>query len=123
MKTGTDGLPSVGPTARELGTRPDDDIPVDADGYVEPLTGGLSVSPVSADRLPEHRRPPELGGSGKDPVWQLATDLLPEVLRYRPDDEDPDGHGTIEPVARMTLDAYQQALGATRSAWTLVENP
>jgi hypothetical protein len=123
MKVDTDGLPSVGPTARELGVRPGDDIPVDNDGYVEPLTGGISVSPVAADRLPEHRRPPEVGGTGKDPVWTLTSDLLAATLRYRPDDEDPDGHGTIEPVSRMTLDAYQQALRATRSAWTLVESP
>ena len=121
MKADTDGLPSVGPTARELGARPDDDIRVDVEGYVAPLTGGLSVSPVSAQRLPAHRRPPELGGNGKDPVWRLTSDLLPAVLRYRPDDEDPDGHGTIEPVSRMTLDAYQQALQATRGAWKLVE--
>ena len=122
MRVDSDGLPSVGPTARELGARPGDDIPVDTDGYVEPLAGGMSVSPVDADRLPEHRRPPEMGGSGKDPVWTLTTDLLPAALRYRPDDQDPDGHGTIEPVSRMTLDAYQQALRATRSAWTLVES-
>lgn len=117
-----DALPSVGTSARELGARPDDDIPVDADGYVEPLMGGISVSPFSPERLPPHRRPPELGGVGKDPVWWLESDRLPEVLRYRPDDADPDGHGTIEPVSRMTFDAYQDALQATRSAWTLVES-
>jgi hypothetical protein len=123
MKADNDGLPSVGPTARELGVRPGDDILVDTAGYVEPLSGGISVSPGAADRLPEHRRPPEIGGTGKDPVWTLTSDVLPADLRYRPDDEDPDGHGTIEPVSRMTLDAYQQALRATRSAWTLVESP
>lgn len=117
-----DRQPSVGPTARELGARAGDDIPVDTEGYVEPLTGGLSVSPLSPHRLPEHRRPPEFGGRGKDPVWSLNSEELPPVLRYRPDDDDPENHGTIEPVERMTLDAYQEALEVTRSAWALVEN-
>lgn len=121
MKVDTDGLPSLGPTARELGVRPDLDIPVDTDGYVEPLTGGISVSPLSPEQLPEHRRPPEFGGNGKDPVWSLTGDQLPAGLHYHPDEENPDGHGTIEPASRMTLGAYEEALRATRSAWTLVE--
>lgn len=121
MKVDPDGLPSVGPTARELGAWPDDDIPTDADGFVGPAMGGISVSPFSPRRLPEHRRPPQHGGRGKDPVWRLTSDLLPAALCYRPDEDDPDGHGTIEPVSRMTIDNYQEALKETRGARTLVE--
>jgi len=116
-----DGQPVVGPTARELGARRDDDIPVDEQGWVQPLTGGISVSPHSYERLPLHRRPPELGGNGKDPVWSLETTDLPPDLRYRPDDEESPVHGTIEPGSRMTFDGYQAALQATRSHWRLVE--
>jgi hypothetical protein len=113
--------PSVGPTARQLGARREDDLPVDADGFVEPETGGVSVAPEAAKRLPIHRRPAEHGGDGRDPVWKLSVNALPDGLRYRPDEEDPENHGTIEPSRRMTFDEFQEKVAATQPSWTLVE--
>jgi hypothetical protein len=123
MKLASDGGPSVGPTARELGARPDYDIPLDESEHVSPGTGGMSVSPGSVLALPPHRRPVEHGGIGPDPVWKLNSDALSENLRYRPDGEQPTRHGTIEPAERMSLTEFQEALETTRNKWTLVEAP
>jgi 1-acyl-sn-glycerol-3-phosphate acyltransferase len=112
MKEGPDGKPEVGPTARTLGARPGTDIPV-SDGKVYPGTGGMSVAPSPSD-LPAHRRPPEHGGTGKDPVWSIdANDLGPD-LQHRPDAP---GHGTVQPSRPMTNDKYQSALEQTRDKW------
>jgi hypothetical protein len=74
------GMPDVGGDARKLGVRLDVDIPVDASGMVESGHGGMSVSPDEAGNLPAHRRPSELGGSGKDPVFEIAEEDLPDTL-------------------------------------------
>ena len=107
-------------SARTLGARPNVDIPVNEDESVEPDMGGISVSPDSPDNLPPYRRPPEFGGTGKDPIWELNTDDLPYELVYRPDSQAPDRHGFIEPAYRMTFEQYQEALSDTRSLWRLV---
>jgi hypothetical protein len=114
MKVREDGLPKAGESPRTLGVRPNIDIPVDEDGYVRPVTGGMSVSPPPPGNLPHYRRPPNFGGTGKDPVWWLDTDQLPEELRYRPDPDNPNGHGFIEPSRRMTFEEYQRAIHRTR---------
>ena len=108
--------PAIGPTARTLGVRAGIDIPVVADS-VDPGQGGLSVAPDDALRLPRFRRPREIGGTGKDPVFSIDLDFLGSDLVYRPDPADPEVHGFIEPARRMTFDEYQRALTATRAAW------
>jgi hypothetical protein len=118
MKRGEDGLPETGASARTLGARAWVDIPVDEDESVEPEMEGMSASPPPPENLPYIRRPPEYGGVGKDPVWELETDLLPEELRYRPDPDSPDKHGFIEPSHRMTFEEYQRAIHGTRELWT-----
>ncbi len=67
--------------------------------------------------LPRHRRPPECGGTGKDPVWCIDAAELGQQLRFRPGPANPGGHGFVEPAERMTLDEYQEAIAATRAAW------
>ena len=89
-----DGLPFAEPTARGLGVRPGIDIPVDEFGLVEPGGEGMSVSPDMISNLPDHRRPPEHGGDGPDPVWEIDESMLGPQLAYEPDDET---HGFIEP--------------------------
>jgi hypothetical protein len=65
MKLNEEGLLKTGASARTLGARANIDILVDETGSVAPDTGGMSVSPPPLENLPEHRRPPELGGTGK----------------------------------------------------------
>lgn len=120
MQLADDGLPLVGQTARTLGARPNVDLMVDGHGIVRPGAGGLSVSPNNPMHLPPHRRPPQFGGMGRDPVWQLWTGDLGEELAYRPDPRNPSGHGFIEPTRQMGFTAYQAALEATRERWHLV---
>ena len=104
------GYPKIESSARGLGVREGIDITVDANGMVEPGKNGMSMSPSPQD-LPSHRRPPEFGGTGKDPVWQIDTSDLGDDLKYVPDKP---GHGTIQPSKKMTLEKYKQALGSLR---------
>ncbi|MGH3088625.1 MAG: hypothetical protein ACRDSJ_15075 [Rubrobacteraceae bacterium] len=96
MTADEDGLPKVGASGRYLGARPRGgfrDIDVDESGMVYPGTGGMSVSPLPPTNLPEHRRPPEFGGYGEDPVYEFDTDELPPALSYRPDPNNPERRG------------------------------
>lgn len=110
------GGPLVGATARTLGVRPGTDIVVDGDGLVRPGTEGMSVSSGSPMNLPLHRRPPSLGGTGKDPVWAISPEQLAEELSYRPAPDD-ETHGFIEPAYVMSFEQYQAALHKTRQNW------
>lgn len=103
----------VGPTARTLGVRPTDDIPVHA-GRVRPGTGGMSVAPDSPMNLPEHRRPPKFGGSGKDPVWEISIDELGVDLVFY---QDKAKHGLFEPARETSMDDFQQALADLAPKW------
>jgi hypothetical protein len=103
----------VGPTARTLGVRPGDDIPVVA-GRVSPGTGGMSVAPDTAMNLPDHRRPPNFGGTGKDPVWGITIDSLGNDLIFH---QDKPNHGLFEPAREMSIDEFQQALADLAPRW------
>jgi hypothetical protein len=124
-----EGRPLVVPTARGLGVRfvSDDpelsDILADDEGLVGPGDGGMSVCPETPEYLVLHRRPPSYGGTGKDPVWEIADEELGEGLMYRQDtDADaPRPHGLVEPDRRMRLDEYEDLLAATREAWRRVD--
>ncbi len=116
-----DGLPMVGPSGRYLAVRPNVDVPVDAGGYVNPETEGMSVVPPPVENMDTHRRPPEFGGTGKDPVFEIETDELPEGLAYRLDPANPEGHGFIEPARRMRFEEYLAAVQATRALWRRAE--
>ncbi len=113
MREDSAGGPVLGPTARTLGVRPQIDIPVVA-GMVFPDTGGLSVAPDSPMNLHRLRRPPEYGGSGKDPVWVFFLIILDGDLQFR---RDTPTHGLIEPSRAMTLDEFQAALARTQPYW------
>lgn len=113
--TNDNGSPKVGPSARELGARPGTDIKVAPNGNVHPNSGGVSVSP-NTDGLPNHRKPPEFGGTGKDPVWELDTSDLGKDLKHVPDSRT---HGTIQPSRTMSMDEYQRALASTKVKWKL----
>ena len=117
MKRATDGVPKAGRSARTLGARPDTDVRIDDTGQVHPGTGGMSVSPDDPENLPTHRRPPEYGGSGPDPVWVIDSDDLLPGLGYRPDPYDPEGHGFVEPQTEMSFGDYESLLNQTRDSW------
>jgi hypothetical protein len=108
--------PAIGPTARTLGVRAGIDVPV-ISGTVRPQQGGLSVTPDDPRRLPPFRRPAELGGTGKDPVFAIDENDLGPDLVYRPDPLDPGRHGFIEPARIMAFGKYELALAATQAAW------
>jgi hypothetical protein len=120
MMRATDGFPIAGPTARTLGVRPGVDVPVEY-GQVYPGTGGPSVSPDSPLNLPRFRRPPEFGGTGKDPVFRiLASELGPHVT-YRPDPEAASSHGFLEPVYPMTFADFQRSVAMLRLRFRRVD--
>jgi hypothetical protein len=119
MKAAMDRHPEFGRTARTLGVRPGIDIPLDIDGRVAGGQGGMSVAPDAPDNLPAHRRPPEHGGTGKDPIWELDVAGLGDELVYREDPPMPGVHGFVEPSAPMMFAHYESALLATREAWRL----
>ncbi len=116
MSTADDRAPDLGATSRTLGARPRIDVPGDASDEVEPGSGGMSVSSGGPDRLPDHRRPANLGGAGKAPVFVITASSLGPDLQWRPDEPDgPLGHGFVEPVRRMRFSEYREGLWATRS--------
>lgn len=126
MSVDDDGLPTLGDArGNQLGVRvgagTESDYPsseLDAAGMVRPGVGGMSVSPNSPRYLVPHRRPPEHGGTAKDPAWGIDEDALGSNLRYRPDPLRPDLHGFVEPARRMHLSEYLGAIRQTRNNWT-----
>ena len=117
MQETPDGEPAIGPSARTLGARPHVDISVDPSGSVHPGTGGISVAPDTPSNLPRHRRPPEYGGTGKDPLWSIQERELGTHLKYVADAVPSPIHGVIEPIISTTFAAYQQALAETAPYW------
>jgi hypothetical protein len=98
MRGAADGTPELGSSAKTLGARPGIDIPVDEGGMVRPGTGGMSVND-SPTGMPEYRRPPSFGGSGKDlNMYCISSCDLGPGLRYVPD---AGGHGFLEPAWEM----------------------
>jgi RHS repeat-associated protein len=112
-----DRAPELGPSKRTLGAvigpPPRGDIEV-CDGCVRPGTGGMSVSPDSPWNLPEFRRPPSFGGTGKDRVWVIQESALGIDLKFK---QDTPTHGGIEPARVMTPEDFQKALAATVERW------
>jgi hypothetical protein len=115
------GRPEAGASARTLGVRPESDIPVDASQLVRPGSGGMSVTPDDVMDLPPFRRPPSLGGTGKDPAWAFPEEALGPDLVYRPDPE-MNSHGFVEPARVMLFEDFQAALAATADQWSPAEH-
>jgi hypothetical protein len=113
MREDPSGGPLVGVSARTLGARPSVDILVVA-GMVSPQSGGMSVAPDRPENLHAMRRPPALGGTGKDPVWFIEVGQLGPDIEFR---QDSATHGLVEPKRPMTFDDFQNALAATRPFW------
>lgn len=72
------------------------------------MTGGQGRSsslPWRRRGINPHRKTPEYGGTGKDPVWTINTNDLGPELTYVPDSP---RHGTIQPTKPMKLKDYQK---------------
>ncbi len=74
----------------------------------------MSVVPDNPMDLPDHRRPPRFGGTGKDPLWGIDTAALGVDVIFR---QDKPTHGLLEPVREMSLGEFQQALADLASKW------
>lgn len=118
MKPADDGLPVTGSTARSLGARPNLDLRIDGHGYVQPCTGGMSITADSIDKLPGHRRPPEFDGTGKDPIYCIEHARIPNSLFVRQDG--PRHHYLVEPAYECLFVEYQCELHLTRPQWSKV---
>jgi len=117
MREWVNGYPEIGSGARLLGVRPGIDVPalLPAD-VVFPGQGGVSVGPSDPMNLPYFRRPPELGGTGRDPVWSIDESVLGSEITYRTDPSNAQ-HGFLEPARPMTLLEFQSALARTQLRW------
>jgi hypothetical protein len=132
-----DGKPMIGSESKMLGVRvapnPNADIPVDGNGDVQPLTGGMSVAPAWRN-LPLHlisrrlqRFVPRARGHDDLVCWRLGqgefkgADVSADLV-LRPDPSKPNEHGFVEPSQVMTAAAYQGALAATRDTWVRDES-
>jgi hypothetical protein len=121
MKESGADLPQLEQSARGLGVRPAIDVPAaDFQEMVRPGEGGVSVAPDGPLNLPAFRRPPDFGGTGRDPVWVIDESELPPGLVYRPD-PDREGHGFLEPAEEMSLAEYETAIASTQDRWRKVE--
>lgn len=108
MRAGADGLPETGETGRYLSVWPDVDIRVDEGGFVNPGIEGMSIAPPPVENLAGHRRPPEFGGTGKDPVYELETGELPDDLAYRPDQANRLPLASVSPGREIMRNAMEQ---------------
>jgi hypothetical protein len=116
MRMEADKLPECGNTARQLGARQGKDIPVCANGKVDPTTGGMSVAAGSPNELAPHRRPALFEGSGKDPVFTIHSDRFPSSLVVRQSGKSR-SHHLVEPSQQCLYLVFQEALCSTRYSW------
>jgi hypothetical protein len=117
MRAAPDGLPEIGDTAKTLGVRPNTDLAV-VDGIVEPQTGGMSAN-TSVDAVPSFRKPPALGGSGKDlSVFTIRSNDFDSRLVVVQDSAD---HATVQPAGNMDYDTYNILLRESRPRWAVVK--
>ncbi len=128
MEETPDGEPAIGPSAITLGARPHIDIRVDLSGSVHPGTGGMSVAPDTPSNLPRHRRPPEHGGTGKDPLWSIQeisrdSSILGEAISMNLESEI---KGALKnqvslPMLREIVCQYKQNGGTQQAAYVILE--
>lgn len=124
MAKAEDGKPFIGPYNWALGVRTGEkpyDIAVDEEGMVAPIEAGrargMSVTPDTPLNMHKLHKPEALGGDGVYPLWVLDLAKIGPQVRYRVTSNT---HGVLEPVQRMSLEQYEEALVETKDHWTLV---
>lgn len=114
-------LPQCTEDSHGLGVRADVDLPV-IDGYVDPLTGGMSVVVDDVGKLPPHRLPKHRGGRGRGHVvFQIAEDVVPDDLHVRADQGSFASHRSVEPRVRCQFTEFVRAVHDTQALWRLYE--
>ena len=113
MAQAENGEPKVGTRMTALGVRVRDLHPR-LSGLVDPLEGGVSVSPEGREHLPDTAG--LVLDEGRGIVFALDTDSLPRSLNYRPDPDD-ESHGFIEPASTTKFEVYQRAVKGTGDLW------
>ncbi len=136
------GKPKIGRSPRMLGVRLTIDIDVeqvpldwlDEQGDLQPSVEqinstnileiamrnnkGMSTS-LSIGALPAFRKPPEFGGTGKDPLWQIDDyKILGDIEAV----QDSPTHVSIMPRQTMLLKKYETAIANTQNDWVKVPN-
>jgi hypothetical protein len=117
MTPADDGLPALGPTARQLGLRRQVDVTCDSNDIV--LQGGMSVAPETPWNLPPHRRPRRLGrastGPDKDGVFEIAEgDIEREELAIT---RDADHHALVHGNGPCRFGELTERIERTRPSW------
>ncbi len=110
--------PRIGRSARDLGVRIPQDVQPDENGMVEDPKKGLSTAKGHPKNLPAHRKPPEFGGTGKDPVWAIDESKVNNEDLMTTNDHG--NHVVVGPKRRMKLEQYEKALERTRPHWKKV---
>ncbi|MBT3327542.1 MAG: hypothetical protein HN396_15010 [Gemmatimonadales bacterium] len=118
MRRAKDGKPELGASLATLGVRPDKDVPMDDDGYVEPLSGGMSVTPDRLEDVPPSLLPRKYGGEGRHTLFLLLVSMLPPQLRARIDKP---RHANVEPTQRCLFVDYNGRVQGTRLDWVIHE--
>ena len=113
MAQAENGEPKVGTSMTALGVRVRDLHPR-LSGLVDPLEGGVSVSPEGEEHLPEAAQ--VLLENERGVKFALDTEDLPRQLFYRPDPDDI-SHGFIEPESPMKFEIYQRTVQGTSDLW------
>jgi hypothetical protein len=99
------------------------------EGSSRARVGGRSPRPGGCCRcIPRRLRAtfPRAAGKKNAVLWRRGEGCfvegpLADRLLFRPDSEQPDSHGFVEPVAPMPVGEYQAALAATRDQWVIDE--
>lgn len=119
MKPSEDGSPKLGSSASTLGARAID-ILADADGMVWPETGGMSVTPDDIRKMPYRMKPEAFGGGSRLTAYEIDSEDLGPLLRFRRDPKSPITHGFVEPARPTTYDEYHEAIQETAASWRKV---
>ena len=72
---------------------------------------------LSIEALPTFRKPPEFGGTGKDPLWQIDDSRISGNIEIV---QDSPTHVSIRPRQTMPLELYETALANTQKDWQKV---
>ncbi|MEI7012848.1 hypothetical protein [Leptospira licerasiae] len=113
-----DNFPKIG--TKGLIIRVPEDIEHDNEGFVYPLTGGLSTFLNIMD-MPKFYIPVALGGKGRIPIYKIRSENVHSDLRARSDNREnhDSSHILIEPVNKILIDHFNEDIICTRELWEI----